>query len=420
MTIKVNKRLLYLVMLIIYFGTMNLSPVIRADEVNLEEIDGINLDFKEAEIQDVFRTVTELSGVNLIVDSAVQGRTTLTLRDLSLLEVIELITSTHNLEYKVVDGTVVIFPTGKLQVKFDQQVTEVFQLKNSEPEQLKESLSSIIDDSKIVIDQRTNSLVITTYQSNLEKIERLITKLDLAKEQVALEVKLVEISYNKKDSLGIDWQFSDVKFDDSGNNGTGFKIGNSIFNYNAILSLLESQEEASILASPQLATLDGEEATIKIGDREPITRSVGEGEIEVEFIDVGISLQMTPRITAQDQILIGLNPEVSAVTGTGQNNDYPVISTREVETQIRVADEETIAIAGLIKDEEIKNRSKVPILGDIPLLRYLFSRETVDLQKTELIIFITPQIMTDDSQGRISSAVVEEFIGEKNSEDNKE
>ncbi|WP_408956417.1 type II secretion system protein GspD [Natroniella sp. ANB-PHB2] len=403
--------------LLICFVNINLSPLVKADEVIMEEIDGISLDFKEAELQDIFRILTELSGVNLIVDSSVQGRATVTLQELSLLEIIELITTTHDLEYRIVDGTVVIFPAGNLQARFDQQVTEVFQLKNSEPEQLKESLNSIIDDSKVVIDQRTNSLVITTYESNLEKVESLITKLDLAKEQVALEVKLVEISYNKKDSLGIDWQFSDLKFNRSGGDGTGFKIGNTLFNYNAVLNLLELQAEASILASPQLATLDGEKATIRIGDREPITRDVGEGEVDVEFVDVGISLQMTPRITDQDQVLIKLKPEVSAVTGTGQNNDYPVISTREVETQIRVASNETIAIGGLIKEEEIKNNSKVPILGDVPLIGYLFNKETAALQKTELVIFITPQIMTGDSQRGVNSDAVEEFIRKQSSEE---
>ncbi|MCK8816843.1 hypothetical protein MWH28_05585 [Natroniella sulfidigena] len=412
MMIKVNKRLLWIVILLICLGSINFSSVVKAAEINLEEIDGIDLNFKEAELQDVFRTLTELAGVNLIVDSSVQGKATLTLRDLSLLEIIELITTTHNLEYKIVDGTVLIFPGGQLE----QQVTEIFKLKNSEPEELKESLSSVINDSKIVIDQRTNSLIVTTYESQLEKVERLIKNFDLAKEQVALEVKLVEISYKKKDSLGIDWQSSEIDFNSSNDKGSGFKIGNSLFNYNAILNLLESQEEASILASPQLATLDGEEATIKIGDREPITREVGEGEVDVEFIDVGISLQMTPRITDQKQVLIELNPEVSAVTGTGQNNDYPVISTREVETQIRVASNETIAIGGLIKDEEIKNISKVPVLGDIPVVGQLFSREQMDLQKTELVIFITPQIMTDE-QEQISSEVVEEFITKKSAED---
>jgi len=369
----------------------------------------VNLNLTGVSLRDAFRALAEVAEMNIITDNSVQGNVTINLQDITFLEAVELLAKTNGLSYRIVGNTVLVAPPSRLKAGFSEKVTRVFKLMNSEPAEVKESLNLLVKDSAIRVDDRTNSLVITAYKSQIPQIEEVIDTLDQSKKQVVLQARIEEISRDELEKMGIDWSFDTLKL--IGNDGKAMKtlemfgesVDNATVRYSSILDLLESNNKADLLANPQIATIDGKTASIKIGDQVPIVTtdvdSDGSKSSTVEFKDVGINLKITPRVTNNNKIVVKVRPEVSTVTGyTDTTPEYPIVSTRTAETNVRIQDGKTFAIGGLIKDEEIKAMSKVPLLSELPILGKLFQSESTEIAKRELIIFITPKIISDGEE----------------------
>jgi len=390
----------------------------------------VNLNLTGVSLRDAFRALAEVAEMNIITDNSVQGNVTINLQDITFLEAVELLAKTNGLSYRIVGNTVLVAPPSRLKAGFSEKVTRVFKLKNSEPAEVKESLNLLVKDSAIRVDDRTKSLVVTAYKSQLPQIKKVINKLDQSKKQIVLQARIEEISRNELEELGISWDFGNLNLDpkqitDKSTSNDDFnniiEVGSTELGYKAVMNLLESNGNATLLANPQIATIDGEEATIEIGDEVPIVTTVTtdkETTDKVEFKNIGINLKITPRVTNSNEIVVKVNPKVSTITGyvTTTENKYPQISTREAKTMIRVQDGKTIAIGGLIKDEEIENLTKVPLLGDIPIFGKLFQNKKVDLAKRELVIFITPKIISDGEEAIVER---ESLVKSKENTQNK-
>jgi len=321
----------------------------------------VNLNLTGVSLRDAFRALAEVAEMNIITDNSVQGNVTINLQDITFLEAVELLAKTNGLSYRIVGNTVLVAPPSRLKAGFSEKVTRVFKLMNSEPAEVKESLNLLVKDSAIRVDDRTNSLVITAYKSQIPQIEEVIDTLDQSKKQVVLQARIEEISRDELEKMGIDWSFDTLKL--IGNDGKAMKtlemfgesVDNATVRYSSILDLLESNNKADLLANPQIATIDGKTASIKIGDQVPIVTtdvdSDGSKSSTVEFKDVGINLKITPRVTNNNKIVVKVRPEVSTVTGyTDTTPEYPIVSTRTAETNVRIQDGKTFAIGGLIKD----------------------------------------------------------------------
>lgn len=369
----------------------------------------VNLNLTGVSLRDAFRALAEVAEMNIITDNSVQGNVTINLQDITFLEAVELLAKTNGLSYRIVGNTVLVASPSQIKAGFSEKVTKVFKLMNSEPAEVKKSLNLLVGGNSIRVDDRTNSLIITAYKSQIPQIERVINKLDRAKKQVVLQARIEEISRDELEKMGIDWSFDTLKL--IGNDGKAMKtlemfgesVDNATVRYSSILDLLESNNKADLLANPQIATIDGKTASIKIGDQVPIVTtdvdSDGSKSSTVEFKDVGINLKITPRVTNNNKIVVKVRPEVSTVTGyTDTTPEYPIVSTRTAETNVRIQDGKTFAIGGLIKDEEIKAMSKVPLLSELPILGKLFQSESTEIAKRELIIFITPKIISDGEE----------------------
>jgi len=176
--------------------------------------------------------------------------------------------------------------------------------------------------------------------------------------------------------------------------------------YTATLKLLKTIGETKLLSSPRITAINNEEASILVGTREAyITESVTQGESttttseSVTFLDVGVQLKVTPIINEDGFVTMKIKPEVSSVARiltTSQGNEIPIIDTTTAETKVMVKDGHTIIIGGLIKDETVRTIKKIPILGDIPFLGMAFRQVDEDKEKTELVVFLTPHIITGD------------------------
>ncbi len=289
---------------------------------------------------------------------------------------------------------------------------------------LKGSVMSKGSNGKVVIDPRTNSLVVTDIVDNMPAIESLIKQLDIPLKQVMIEAMLVEVSLNKETDLGINWKLTNGPQGNlqTANPTTAFLSNNSIasnamtsyLNIGSIqdthalstqLAAMESVGTANILSTPKIAALDRTLANFTIQDTipylgVPTTTSTGNPPETittqtVNFLNLPISLSIQPEIGNDDKTvtLHPLTVNVVSQTGAAIANGPPPTNSRAVTSVVAVQDGQTIVIGGMIKDQDQKQEYKIPVLGDIPLLGMLFKGSSVTKEKIELLIFLTPHII---------------------------
>jgi len=212
---------------------------------------------------------------------------------------------------------------------------------------------------------------------------------------------ITEIDSSAGKEVGIDWTWSDIVLrEPAPDSGIKFgKVTREDMSFTGTVSALLKTSGARLLAQPNIAVVDAESADILIGDRILFPKLIGYSQFGTPIFDkdeerVGIYLQIAPRTTGTDQMLLTLYPQVSLVTSflKTQAGDYPQISTREARTTVSVRNGETLAIGGLLREDEVKNASKIPLLGDLPIIGSLFRHTKTSKQRSEIVILLTPTI----------------------------
>jgi general secretion pathway protein D len=322
----------------------------------------------------------------------------------------------------------------------DRQIpteTRQFVLQHAELADIQTAITSILtpDVGAMRTDARTRSLIITDLSHKMKEIEALIAMFDRRSKQVFIEAKIVQVSLNDRFELGVNWDYVFEGLNPRSRLGavvqpaiiqTSSEAGRTVgtvqatggmgLNYstivggqnlNMLLQALEGVGETKILSNPHIATLDGKKAEIKVTTREPYSEAKLEtGSTNVvgetfQFIDVGVSLDVTPRINEEDMISMAIRPEISSViaryTGAIQTTDgVPVVRTSYADTTVLIKNGETIIIAGMIENEKSESEARVPILGRIPLLGVLFRNTIRENKNRELIVFLTPRIVSGE------------------------
>lgn len=279
----------------------------------------------------------------------------------------------------------------------------------------------------ITPDKATNSLVIMASPTDYQNLLQVIQKLDRKRRQVFVEAMIAEVSLDKASELGVSWGFFG-----GGSTHTAAAAGiydpfgtltpffsavsqlstagllpadmklNTALNFPVMLKAMQSTGMLNILSSPTILTSDNKEAEIFVGENVPFAgsstvNSTGTQQ-SIERKDTGITLKITPQITDGDYIKLDVQQEISALKDTvivGQNSTDRTTTKRSAKTSVVVKDNETVAIGGLISENEREVTSKVPLLGDIPLLGYFFKTKTVKREKTNLILLLTPKVIKD-------------------------
>jgi len=225
--------------------------------------------------------------------------------------------------------------------------------------------------------------------------------LDVGRRQVSIRMAITEIDSSAGKEVGIDWTWSDIVLrEPAPDSGIKFgKVTREDMSFTGTVSALLKTSGARLLAQPNIAVVDAESADILIGDRILFPKLIGYSQFGTPIFDkdeerVGIYLQIAPRTTGTDQMLLTLYPQVSLVTSflKTQAGDYPQISTREARTTVSVRNGETLAIGGLLREDEVKNASKIPLLGDLPIIGSLFRHTKTSKQRSEIVILLTPTI----------------------------
>ena len=275
-----------------------------------------------------------------------------------------------------------------------------------------ETARGLTGNVKIVPEETTNSLVVTTYMKNFEALESLIKELDVMLPQVLIEVKIVEVTLDDESKFGVEWMWEQGttaggnSYTQSGT--TAFGLADEIFGLKygilgetleVLLLGLEKNTKVNILSTPRILTLDNHEAIINIGQEVPYLESTQETSAggvltSYNFKDVGVILTVLPRVNKSDTVTMDVNQQINSLVEFTLFN-APVIAKREATASVTVKDGQTMIIGGIIEDNKTETINKVPILGSLPFIGKLFQRSETNAEKTELMVFITPHIIRD-------------------------
>ncbi|RAK11047.1 type IV pilus assembly protein PilQ [Halanaerobium saccharolyticum] len=425
---KIIKQFIQISILLIIF--ILLSAFVRAETPVEKELISINL--RDVELETALIMLANTADKNLICDSAVAGKITVIFNEIGFREALNLITDSFNLDYSFENEIIYVSTEEKLAAKNKTIISKNYKLKHLSSEAAAEILNNNFEEIKI-IDLNSEGLIINGSKEDLNKIDRIIVQIDRPQKQVMIKARVEEISRSKIKELGINPnQLSELKIikDDSG------KIEKLRPGWPDTLKALNEKGLSNILANPSLMTLDRKKAKLLIGDQIPVKLERIESEQTVStisYIEAGIVLEFLPKILNENQVLLEIKPSVNSI-GQVLADGLPAVNSRSAETTVILENGETLAIGGLIKKDELKTIREVPILAELPLLGELFSAaEDTDIE-TELIIFITPEIIQSNQQIKQHNKLTdsytdknkkietkkEEIGGEKKNKNNRE
>ena len=396
----------------------------------------ITLTLKDADIKDVLRTFSALTQLNIVLDPGVSGSVTVELRDVPWDQALDLILRINGLDYVLENNVLRVAPISKLaqeksaQAAFEQEKerakplkTVVKPLSYAKAQYVATLLTNesylLSERGSVVVDERTNKIIIRDVVDRVEGILRLIETLDQPTPQVVIEGRIVETTRDFSRELGVTWGFTSVMNAEHGND-TGLNFPNSVeiegdvvlprgdqaflgfafadilntFNLDFLLSAAEVDGVVKIVSTPRVTTQNLQKASIRSGLQIPV-QTVANNTVTVQYVDATLRLEVTPQITAEGTVNLEINikkqePVLSSAIIGGQN--VPIF-TRDAETQLLVRDGGTTVIAGIYQINDQDNENRVPGLSQIPVLGYLFKSKGIFKRHDELLIFITPRIV---------------------------
>ncbi len=392
----------------------------------------ISLDLKDADIKDVFRTISQLTGLNIVIDPEVRGTVTVQLEDVPWDQALDLILKQNSLGYVLENNIMRIATTSKLQAEEGDRArlaearqaaeptrTVIKKLSYAKAAEIVPTLQSVMSKrGAIVVDNRTNTLIIREIPTYLPAVLQLIDNLDTATPQVVIESRIVETTKSLGRSLGINWQVRGKADNEHGNTtnlifpntvagGLNVGLGNgptvaslvlgnilNTFNLDVALTAAENQGLLKIISSPKVTSLTNTPALIQSGVQIPVQTTVN-NTTTVIYVDATLKLDVTPQITAEGTILLTVNvmkrePAVALNLALGQNVPLTI---REYRGQVLVKDGGTTVIGGIFQINDQDQYNMIPGLWKIPVLGNLFKNKTRTEKHDELLIFITPRIL---------------------------
>lgn len=346
---------------------------------------------------EALRALGYKSNKNLIVNGDLDGTIAMHMEDTDFDTVLRALSRSNDFSYEYLDDskqTVLIAPTDSMSS------IETFKLKHIDPETAAKQIALLTEADKVMADKENHTLTVSGSSSLLYQVRQELEKVDVASQQVNIQAMVVELSKGNSRNLGLSYLSNPWSKDTSIGGYNGFKF--SVSGQHE-----ETLSNGKVLARPNVTVFDGRKATILMGDKVPVftsssdsTDSDSSTTMTVEYKDVGVKLEVLPRINEMDKqtITLVIKPSVSTISQWVEsgNNKAPQISERSAETTVRVKNGETILIGGLLKNEEIKSIKQIPFLSKIPILGELFKFRSTEKKDTEVVIAITPKIVYDE------------------------
>lgn len=373
----------------------------------------VSIEFREAPLKTVFDILSKTSGLNFVFDKDVKSdqKTSIYLRDSSIESALNFLLMTNQLEQRVLNSnTVLIYPSSAAKLRDYQPLTvRSFYLSHAEAKVVAATIKTILKSKDIVVDDKLNLLIVRDSPAAIRLAEKLVALHDVPEPEVMLEVEVLEVSRSKLLDLGVRWPdqlsltplsinggssltLADLRHQNSASTGVG--IGP------LTLNARRQDTDANILANPRIRTRNREKAKILVGERVPnITTtltSTGFSSDSINYVDVGLKLDVEPTVYPDGEIAIRISLEVSSVLNQVSTKSGSLayrIGTRSAQTILRLNDGENQVLAGLINDDERKTSYKIPGAGELPVLGRLFGSQADDRTKTEIMLSITPRIV---------------------------
>jgi general secretion pathway protein D len=383
----------------------------------------VTLQFRDAPTKMVFEVLSRETGVNFILDKDIKsdGKTTIFVQDVAVEEAIDLVLDQNSLARQILSSNmVIIYPnTAAKQKEYEQQMVRTFYLTNAAPKDVESMLKTVLGAKNMFVDERSDAVIIRDTPDTVQMAEKLVASLDVPEPEVMLEVEVLEISSNKLQDLGIQYPTSATltpsSLAASGATASSGLVLSDLRHQNSdtikitpLSVTLNAMKQAGVvntLARPRIRARNKEKAKVLIGSRLPVitngVTSVGGGSAStitsnVQYLDVGLTLEVQPTVHLDSDVAIKVNLEVSSVLKQVQTNSGTIayeIGTRNANTLLRLKDGETQILAGLIQDSDTKTANSIPGLGDIPLIGRLFGTHHSSRDKDEIVLSITPRII---------------------------
>ncbi len=422
------------------------GPVSAVPTLKTKDSRAVTLQFRDAQTKMVFEVLARQTGLNFIFDKDVksEGKTTIFVSGVPVESAIDLILAQNQLAKQVLsENMVLIYPaTPAKQKEYQEEIVHSFYLANAAVKDVENLLKTVLGVKTLFVDERANLVVMRDTPEHIRMAEKLVSSIDVAEPEVILEVEVLEAAHTLLDQLGIRYP-SAVNFTPTplaaaaaaaggttvttGPTGTSMHIDDylhqnrntiTVSNLTGGVDFLKTTGQTNVLSSPRIRAKNKEKAKIMIGDRVPVVTSgasAGAGTSSfatssVQYLEVGLNLDVTPTIHLDGNVQIKVGLEVSSIvkefdvaTGNGGQTHVYQIGTRNAATTLELKDGETQVLAGLVTDTDQKSSSHLPGLGDLPILGRLFGSNGTTRDKSEIILSITPRIIRAQSRPTVDA-----------------
>ena len=413
----------------------------------------MSLNFQDIEVRKVLNLIADFTNLNLVASDTVGGNITLRLQDVPWDQALDLVLRTKGLDKRQVGNVLLVAPAEEIaareQLELENQRaaqelaplrTEFIQVQYSKAADIAGLLtgnsisgaaeagdSSVLLTARgsVAVDERTNTLIVQDTAAKLQEVRDLMQVLDVPVRQVMIEARIVTAESSFSERIGVRW--GAFASDNLGNSGIGASIGSGFddgalgtatqglnvdlvpagaqkgafslglaandVQLNLELNALEAEGRGEVVAQPKIVTADQSPASIQQGAQIPYS-TVSDGGTNVQFQNAVLSLDVTPQITPDGNVIMELAIAQDSVGGTTSDGQI-IIDTRKLNTTVLVGDGETIVLGGVFEETNNNDVEKVPVLGDLPLLGKLFRNKVVIEDKKELLVFITPKLIND-------------------------
>ena len=436
-------------------GVLLVQPVAAQESAAMKQVGMVRtgagtftMDVEGADIRTVLRALAEFSGRNIVPGKDVKGTVKVSLRNVTWQDALRTILRTNGLDSIEEGGILRVDDAGRLnsealdressrakQLELVPLETAIIKLNYANASELNAALQSAMSRrGQLQVDKRTNSLIVSDLPGNLETVTRMAKALDSTTPQIEITAKLVDVDTEALRGFGIDWNIApntpefwtgvddpanpgakilpgggpihnnDYSVDVAGEHNTSisnpatrltFGVFKDWASIEAQLSVLEQSRKANIISNPRVTTVDNREAKILVGQKIPLIVQDVAGNPVSQLQTIGIQLKVTPHLTTDRKIVMDLHPEVSDLSTQSTVQGGVIINTSEADTRVMVDDGQTAVIGGLIRTNDSHVRRGVPLLKDIPLIGALFRSDNTIKQNRELIIFVTPRLVSD-------------------------
>ncbi|SUD42473.1 type IV pilus biogenesis protein PilQ [Pseudomonas fluorescens] len=405
----------------------------------------LSLNFQDIEVRAVLQQIADVAGLNLVAGDDVQGSITLRLKDVPWDQALDLVLQAKGLDRRVTANVLLVAPAEELAARellalesrklmteltpLRRELLQVNYAKASELAKLFQSVAGLEgatdERGSVTVDDRTNNIIAYQTGERLEELRRIVSQLDVPVRQVMIEARIVEANVDYDKSVGVRWggllrskgnwngggvdkkpsgegESSDSSpFVDLGVVSPSSGLGIAFITDNVLLDLeltaMEKGGNGEVISQPKVVTSNKETARILKGTEIPYQEATSEGATSVSFKEASLSLEVTPQITPDDQVIMEVRVTKDEPDYLNKLNDVPPIKKNEVNAKVLVRDGETIVLGGVFSKNQSKVVDKVPFLGDVPYLGRLFRRDVVAQRKSELLVFLTPRIMNNQA-----------------------